>query len=131
MAGVFGPIVITQPVTIEGPKADSAQIFADPTAQVGCIGANPPGCALANNGFAVEIAAGVNDTVKISHVLMGAGPSGGAGALKFTSGGTVQLSENVYRGNDTAHRPDRRALSEQSRHHAGAGVFLQQRHRVQ
>ncbi len=103
--GVFGPIVITRAVVIDGSMSDATQIFADPTAQVGCIGAPPSGCGLTNNGYAVEIAAGVSDSVKISHVLMGAGPSGGAGALKFTTGGTVQLSENVYRGNDTAAGP--------------------------
>ena len=103
--GVFGPIVITRAVVIDGSMSDATQIFADPTAQVGCIGAPPSGCGLTNNGYAVEIVAGVSDSVKISHVLMGAGPSGGAGALKFTTGGTVQLSENVYRGNDTAAGP--------------------------
>ena len=103
--GLFGPIVITQSVTIDGYKSGSMQIMADPSAQVGCIGALPSACGLTNNGYAVEIAAGVNDSVKISHVFMAAGSSGGAGALMFTSGGTVQLSGNVYRGNDTATGP--------------------------
>lgn len=103
--GLFGPIKITQSVTIEGSKADATQIVADPSAQVGCIGALPSSCGLTNNGYAVEIAAGINDSVKILHVFMGAGPSGGAGALMFTSGGTVQLSGNVYRGNGTATGP--------------------------
>ena len=103
--GLFGPIVITQSVTIDGYKSGSMQIMADPSAQVGCIGALPSACGLTNNGYAVEIAAEVNDSVKISHVFMAAGSSGGAGALMFTSGGTVQLSGNVYRGNDTATGP--------------------------
>ena len=103
--GVFGPIVLTQPVTIVGSPANAAQIIADPSALVGCVGALPSGCGLPNNGFAVEIAAGVNDSVKITHVLMGAGSSGGVGALKFTSGGQIQLSQNIYRGNDTQTGP--------------------------
>ncbi|HEY5379156.1 MAG TPA: Ig-like domain repeat protein [Pseudolabrys sp.] len=102
--GVFGPIVITQAIAISGSKANSVQILADPTAQVGCVGGAPGSCS-ANNGYGVEIAAGANDSVKITNVLMGAGSNGGNGALKFTSGGTVQLSEDVYRGNDTEAGP--------------------------
>ena len=103
--GVFGPIVLTQPVTIVGSPANAAQIIADPSALVGCVGALPSGCGLPNNGFAVEIAAGVNDSVKITHALMSAGSSGGVGALKFTSGGQIQFSNNIYRGNDTETDP--------------------------
>lgn len=103
-SGVFGPIVITQPVIIDGTKASSAQIVADPSALVGCVGGALGSCS-ANNGYGVEIAAGTADSVTITHVLMDAGPSGGAGALKFTSGGAIQLSENTYRGNDTATGP--------------------------
>jgi hypothetical protein len=103
-SGVFGPIMLTHSIAIAGSKADSVQIVADPAAPAGCVGGAPGSCG-ANNGFAVEIAAGVSDSVKISTVEMDAGPSGGAGALKFTSGGTVQLSENVYRGNGTQAGP--------------------------
>jgi len=56
------------------------------------------------NGFAIEIAAGPNDIVTISNLLLSVGPSG-VGALKFTSGGQIQLSNNVYRGNDTTTGP--------------------------
>jgi hypothetical protein len=102
--GMFGPIIITQSITIEGAKADAAQIAADPVAQVGCIGALPSGCGLTNNGFAVEIAAGATDTVMLDHTLMSAGLNG-VGALKLTSGGQVQLSNDVLRGNDSATGP--------------------------
>jgi hypothetical protein len=103
--GVFGPIVITQPVSIIGSKTDPVEIGADLSAQVGCIGALPASCGLNNNGYAVEIATGPTDIVKISDVFLGAGLSGGVGALKFSSGGQIQLSRNVYRGNDTQTGP--------------------------
>jgi hypothetical protein len=103
-AGLFGPIVLKQSVTINGALSEFAQIVADPTAAVGCVGAAAGSCSV-NNGYGVEIATGVNDSVKITHVVMNAGPSGGAGALKLTTGGVTQLSENVYRGNATASGP--------------------------
>jgi hypothetical protein len=64
----------------------------------------PSGCGLPNNGYAVEIAAGSTDTVKIDHTLMTAGLNG-VGALKLTSGGKIQLNNDVFRGNDTATGP--------------------------
>ena len=102
--GVFGPVVITQAVTIVGSKGQSAQIAADPTAQVGCIGALPAGCELMNNGYAVEIAAGPADIVNISDIFFSADLNG-IGALKFTSGGQLELTRNIYRGNDTMTGP--------------------------
>lgn len=103
--GVFGPIVLTKAITIAGIDPHIPfQIAADPAAQVGCVGALPSGCALSNHGFAAEIAAGVSDTVTLTNLQMLAG-SYGAGALKLTSGGIVQLSENVYRGNAGATSP--------------------------
>jgi hypothetical protein len=102
--GVFGPIVIDKSVTITGNDQRTAQIAANPSAQVGCIGALPSGCGLTNNGFAVEVAAGPTDIVKIDHMLLSAGLNG-AGALKFTSGGQLQLAGSVFRGNDTATGP--------------------------
>ncbi len=104
-SGIFGPIVLTGPITILGNTPSiEAQIAADPTAQVGCIGAMPSGCGLTNNGYGVEIAAGSSDSVRIGSVLVSSGTSG-TGALKLTSGGTVQLSNDVFRGNDTATGP--------------------------
>jgi len=104
-SGIFGPIVLTGPITILGSTPNvEAQIVADPSAQVGCIGALPSGCGLPNNGFGVEIVAGASDSVRIGSVLMTAGTSG-TGALKLTSGGTVQLSNDVFQGNSTATGP--------------------------
>jgi len=101
-AGVFGPIVLTGPITISGANPNmKSQIVADPTAQVGCIGALPSGCGLTNNGYGVEIAAGTTDIVNIGNILFSAG-SGGVGALRFSSGGQVQLSGDVFLGNNAA-----------------------------
>ena len=103
--GAVGPVVLTKEISIVGSDPDvPLQIVADPAAQVGCVGALPAGCALTNHGYAVEIAAGVTDTITLKNLKMEAGTNG-AGALKFTSGGIVQLSENAYRGNDTATGP--------------------------
>jgi hypothetical protein len=103
-AGVFGPVTLTGSVTITGVDPNThVQIAADPAALTGCIGAAAGSCG-ANNGFAVEITAGVNDTVKISHLVMNAAGSG-AGALKFSSGGKIQLAHDVFRGNATATGP--------------------------
>ena len=100
--GVFGPVVLTGPITISGADPNmKSQIAADPTAQVGCIGALPPECNLTNNGYGLEIAAGANDNVKIDNLLLSAG-SNGIGALKFTSGGQLQLSHDAFLGNSSA-----------------------------
>ena len=71
--GVFGPIVLTKAISIAGsdPKI-SFQIAADVSAAVGCVGAAPGSCG-ANNGFGVEIAAGVNDTVTLTNLQISAG----------------------------------------------------------
>jgi hypothetical protein len=97
-SGLFGPVVLTKPVSIVGinPKV-SFEIAADSTAAVGCVGAAAGICSV-NSGYAVEIAAGAADTVEITNAIVTAGLSG-TGALKFTSGGVLKLSNNVYRGN--------------------------------
>ena len=103
--GAVGPVVLTKEISIVGSDPDvPLQIAADPAAPVGCVGALPADCALTNHGYAVEIAAGVTDTITLKNLKMEAGANG-AGALKFTSGGIVQLSEDAYRGNDTATGP--------------------------
>jgi hypothetical protein len=106
-AGNFGPIYLTGNVFIVGADPNAqVQIYADSTALVGCIGAAPGSCG-ANNGYAVEIAAGVNDVLGFSHVLLDASHHGvpGVGALKFTSGGKIQLSDSMFHGNATATGP--------------------------
>jgi hypothetical protein len=102
--GVFGPVFLSKAISILGSDPSLAfEIIADPTAAVGCVGGAPGSCG-ANHGFAVEIAGAATDAVKIMNAQILAGTSG-AGALKFTSGGTLQLSDNVYRGNDAATGP--------------------------
>ena len=106
-AGNFGPIYLTGSVFIVGadPSAQ-VQIYSDSTALVGCVGAAPGSCG-PNNGYAVEIAAGVNNVVGFSHVLLEASHHGvpGVGALKFTSGGKIQLSDSMFHGNGSATGP--------------------------
>jgi hypothetical protein len=98
--GQFGPIVLTGPISITGSDfKQSFEIVADPTAQVGCIGL-PAGVCSVNNGYGVEIAAHANDSVNFTNVTVTAGVNG-TGALKLMSGGMIQLSNNLYRGNDS------------------------------
>jgi hypothetical protein len=97
--GVFGPVLLTNEVSIVGDDPhQQIQIAADSTASVGCVMASAGSCGT-NNGYGVEIAAGASDTIKLTNAIVTSGISG-TGALKFTSGGKVQLSNNVYRGND-------------------------------
>jgi hypothetical protein len=101
---VFGPVIITGSVNISGTSpASHTMIAADPTVQVGCIGQLPASCGLTNNGFAFEFAGGVNDTVKLGFLAFNANT--GSGALKFTSGGRMQLSNSIFRGNSTMNAP--------------------------
>ena len=105
--GVFGPIVLTTGLTITGPApSTNAYIVADPLAQVGCVGQLPANCSLPNNGFAVEVDVGADESVSISNVVMSAGISGGAGALKLTTAAYLNLVHDVFRGRgDTATGP--------------------------
>ena len=101
--GTFGPIRLTAQVGIGGFSPDTAiAITGNPSALVGCIGGAPGSCG-ANSGFGVEIAAGVNDSVRIQHMQIGAGS--GSGGLKFTSGGTILLAHIISRGNGAATGP--------------------------
>ena len=104
-SGVFSPIVLTQAISIVGFNSSvQFEIAADASAQVGCIGALPANCGLNNNGYAVEITAGDSDDVVLTNALITAG-SNGLGALKFSSGGKILLSEDVFHGNETAFGP--------------------------
>jgi len=99
-SGTFGPVVLTGSVSLNGADPNNhVQITADPSAQVGCIGHLPGSCGLPNNGYAVEVANTINDSVKITHLLMAMGNGTGAGAFKFSSGGALQLTNDVFRGN--------------------------------
>ena len=102
--GLFGPIVLTQDISIIGsdPRVP-VEIVADPTASVGCVGGAPNSCG-GNSGFGVEIAAGVNDTVKLTNVTVTVGLNG-TGALKLSSGGKIQISDDIFLGNQTATGP--------------------------
>jgi hypothetical protein len=106
--GVFGPIILTANVSITGIEPNSDVIIAaDPAALVGCIGSAPTAnCGgHTNSGYAVEIAAGPTDGVKIGHLGMAAGNSGGSGALKLSSGGAIQIAHDIFRGSGSATTP--------------------------
>ena len=100
----FGPVVLTQAVAINGSPSEFAQIVADPSAQVGCVSGTAGSCS-ANNGYAVEIAAGTTDVIKLGNLSMQMGSSGGIGALKLTSGGQIEVTNDVFRGDNAATTP--------------------------
>jgi hypothetical protein len=107
-AGIFGPIILTGSVNITGYDPNSVvEISANPSANVGCIGQAPAATCggHSNSGYAVEIAVAATDTVKIGHLAMVAGNSGGAGGLKFSSGGKIQIAADIFRGSGTATTP--------------------------
>jgi len=102
--GKFGPVVLTQAITINGSPGEHAQIVANSSAQAGCVN-NVAGTCSANNGYAVEIAAGATDVVKLSNLLMQTGVNGGIGALKLSSGAQTEITDDVFRGDTTASTP--------------------------
>ena len=103
VGGVFAPVVLTHSVNIFGtdPDADTV-IMANSSASAGCIGAAAGTCG--NNGFGIEIAAGANDVVKLSHLMVTAGSSGN-GALKIDSAGSVSDTHSTFYGNATTANP--------------------------
>jgi hypothetical protein len=102
--GTFGPIAITQAVTISGSPSDHAQIVADISTNVGCVNGSAGNCSV-NNGYAVEIAAGAADVVKLSNLDIQMGSNGGIGALKLTSGGQTEITNDIFRGDSAATTP--------------------------
>jgi hypothetical protein len=98
--GNFGPIVINRPVTIFGPADASAVISANPSATVGCVGSAAGSCATSTQ-YAVEIAAGVSDTVELKNLLLSAGSSG-SGALKIGSVFATKLNGITMRGDSSS-----------------------------
>jgi hypothetical protein len=103
--GLFGPIVLTGGVYILGNTPDEeVNIFADPSAQVGCLGHLPGSCGLTNNGYAVEVLvdpSGSDKKVTLHHVSLRAGGGSAAGALKFTSGTNLDLNNDTFEGGGT------------------------------
>ncbi len=98
--GVFGPVVINQDLDIIGTDPNQyANIIADPSADVGCIGAlpGPAGCNLTNNGYAMEFNGGANDQLTMTNVSIRAG-GGTNNALKIGSGEGVTITNCVFNG---------------------------------
>ena len=100
--GIFGPVVLTQDIDIIGTDPNEyANIIADPTLAVGCIGHLPGSCVPPNNGYAVEFAGGPTDGLRLSHVAVRS--SGGtSSALKFGSGIDLKVMYSVFNGGDTS-----------------------------
>jgi hypothetical protein len=95
--GAFGPIYITQPITINGPADGSASIVWSST-QPGCVGAvvgNCNGSAAAN--YAVEIAAPASSAVELNNLVIDNG-AGTNGAMHIASAASVAMKGNALRG---------------------------------
>jgi hypothetical protein len=101
--GVFGPIYITQPITILGPKDGSASIAWSST-KPGCVAAAAGTCnGNANANYAVEIAAGAANTaiIALSNILIDNG-AGTNGAVHIASAYNVSFNNVVLRGGSGA-----------------------------
>ena len=99
VGAVFGPVKLTCQFSIAGTEPPPDTQFVNDGSAPGCIGGAPGSCG-SNSGWTVEVAAGDTDTIKLSYVTIVAGS--GQGALKFTSGGKIQFTHDVYRGNGTS-----------------------------
>ena len=98
--GIFGPVVLNQGIDIIGTDPNElANIIADPTAQVGCIGHLPAACGLTNNGHALEFTGGSTDQLTLTHVALRVTGATGA-ALKFVSGNGMQVSNSLFNGSN-------------------------------
>jgi hypothetical protein len=76
--GSFGPIYLTQPITINGP-ADGTSSIVWSSAQPGCVGAIVGSCnGSANANYAVEIVATASSAVELNNLVIdnGAGTNG-------------------------------------------------------
>src|SRR5262249_19590688 len=89
----FGPIYLTAPVSIVGPDDGSLNIVWSNTAP-GCVGAAAGTCGLPTANYAVEIAAGANDTIKFKNVLFNNG-GGTNGAMKIGNAFNVSMTATV------------------------------------
>ena len=101
--GVFGPIYITQPITINGPDDGSASIVWSST-KPGCVAAAAGTCnGNANATYAVEIAAGAANTaiIALSNILIDNG-TGANGAVHIASAFNVSFNNAVLRGGSGA-----------------------------
>src|SRR6185437_3377572 len=102
--GIFGPVNITAQVNISGTDPSAyVEIFANPAATPGCVGATPGNCG-PNSGFAVDVEAGSTDVVKLGHLLF-ATTGIGTGAVKVGSGNVISMTHDVFRGNSTTTGP--------------------------
>ena len=68
----FGPIYLTTQVSITGPEDGSLNIVWNAVAP-GCVGAAPGTCGLSTANYAVEVAAGASDGIKLKNVLINNG----------------------------------------------------------
>jgi hypothetical protein len=96
--GSFGPIHITQPITINGPADGSASIVWSST-KPGCVGGAAGSCnGNATASYAVEIVAGASGAVELNNLVIDNG-AGTSGAMHIASAASVIMKNNVLRSN--------------------------------
>lgn len=99
---VFGPIRLTASFSISGAVSATQTKFVNDGSAPGCIGGAPGSCG-SNSGYTVEFAGADTDSLKMGLVTFAAGS--GSGALKYTSGGFMQIKGSVFRGNSSSSSP--------------------------
>jgi len=95
--GTFGPVYLTGAVTIVGPADQSAVITFITATPPGCIGAPFGTCGLATANFALEVAAGIADTIKLKNLTID-NANGTNGAVKLGNAFNVSMDRVVMRG---------------------------------
>jgi large repetitive protein len=95
--GTFGPIYITQPVTIDGPADGTASIVWSSTPP-GCVGGIAGSCnGNAAASYAVEIVAGASSVVELNNLVIDNG-AGSNGAMHIASAASVGMRGSALRG---------------------------------
>jgi hypothetical protein len=96
--GIFGPLYLTQPITINGPADGSTSIVWSST-QPGCVNGSVGSCnSNANANYAVEIvASSTTGVIELNNLLINSG-AGTNGAVHVASAYSVSLDGSVLRG---------------------------------
>jgi hypothetical protein len=98
-SGIFGPIVITQPVSINGPDNSSVVIQWVASTPAGCVGGGAGTCTGSSSPlYAVDIEAGSTNVVKLKNVIISAGGSGTTGAIHIGNNFGVSFKNVAVRG---------------------------------
>jgi hypothetical protein len=99
--GTFGPILLNGNIAINGPADQSAVIEWVPSTAAGCIGATSctvDGTASTAPTYAIEMGSNTGATIKLKNVIISAGATASAGAVKVGNIFGVAFKNVAIRG---------------------------------